>query len=95
MFWSGKYPFSSFTQGLIPEKSGLYAFYDNNNRIVYIGETGNLNRRFSEYTSGDNPCVTRNAKFFSYRLEPNKNARQSEEERLIRQLQPTCNKVHR
>ena len=35
----------------IPKKPGVYHFYDDNNKIIYIGKAKNLKRRVSSYFS--------------------------------------------
>lgn len=89
--WSNVLPFVVSSTSDVPEKSGLYVFYDKSGSIVYIGETGDLRRRFQEYLRETNPCVTKHANRFSYRLEPNHLRRKSEEEALIRKHSPKCN----
>jgi hypothetical protein len=32
----------------VPDLAGIYAIFDNDNRLIYIGESGNLRKRMSE-----------------------------------------------
>lgn len=43
----------------IAEKAGVYAFYDSNGSLIYIGRSSNLRERFRNYWTTnfkENPC---------------------------------------
>lgn len=92
--WSGSLPFNQYAILNVPENSGVYRF-TKNGLTVYVGETGNLRRRFREYILGENPCVSKHATHFQYKLIPHPGQRKKEEEFLIGLLQPHCNVQHR
>ncbi|MEJ7622081.1 MAG: GIY-YIG nuclease family protein [Aquificaceae bacterium] len=38
---------------MIPKKPGVYMFIDEDGNVVYVGQTGNLKRRYQEHTRGN------------------------------------------
>lgn len=92
--WSVTFPFEKSIAIHIPEKSGVYQFMKDG-IVVYVGETGNLHRRFTEYIHGDNPCVTKHATHFKFKLVPHPEQRKNEEAFTIGLLKPLCNIQHR
>ena len=39
---------------LLPQEPGIYRFYDNSNKIIYIGKAKNLKKRVQQYFRNDN-----------------------------------------
>lgn len=93
-------PFSVAFTEFAPHTGGLYAFLgapgpNGTYEVVYIGQTSDLHRRLLEYVNEGNPCVSKNAKQFSYKLIPNEQIRLNLEKHLIQKYQPKCNIEHK
>lgn len=101
--WSEPITFNPFSEAFTqfaPHTGGLYVFLEEMNPdktypLIYIGQTSNLHRRLLDYVNGENPCVLRNAKHFSYKLIPNEQIRLNLEKHLIQKYQPKCNIQHK
>lgn len=72
-----------------PSASGVYALY-RVERLIYIGESGNIRDRLVDHLNGDNDCITReNPGLFSYELHPAPQ-RVLRQNLLIQELNPVC-----
>lgn len=43
-------------KGAVPNKSGLYKFYDKNGKFLYVGHARRLRHRVQSYMQKDCPC---------------------------------------
>ncbi len=76
-----------------PAASGVYAIY--NTGWIYVGESGDLQRRLLQHFNGDNACITRSVPTgFSFEL-CNEAERMVRQAVLIAQLRPSCNELSR
>lgn len=93
MPWSNPNGFLFTNVGILlnaPTASGVYALY-NNERWIYIGESGNIQERLLQHFNGDNACITGwRPPSFSFELWP-WNRRVARQDQLILELRPACN----
>lgn len=80
----------------IPEKAGVYALFDENRNLIYIGETTNLGERFQEYQRTDfseDPCkkATKSYKREYTELHKNREKVLLDEHKRINGKLPKCN----
>ena len=54
----------------VPEESGVYAFYDENRFLIYIGQSTNLQERFTHYLKTDFSKDPRKREIKYYKREP-------------------------
>ncbi len=79
-------------QGLTnaPALSGVYGIF-NQERWIYVGETGDINRRLAEHLNTGGTCIHRYFPTgFTYELSPQL-LRVARQDQLIQQLAPACN----
>ncbi|GIV42086.1 MAG: UvrABC system protein C [Vicingaceae bacterium] len=81
---------------LIPEKPGVYRFYDQNKTILYVGKAKNLRKRVSSYfqkehTSARLKLLVKKIRFFDYIVVASEWEALLLENNLIKKLQPRYN----
>ena len=78
-----------------PHKAGEYRVRDSSNRITYIGETCDLNRRMKEHTHSGKCKTGENADTFEYKMADGRstsNTRRLHEKQKIKEHNPLLNK---
>ena len=94
----GLYSWNEITVNGIAQRAGVYAFYNINRELIYIGSSNNLRERFQGYWANnfqDDPCKRDTT---CYRREVTENYEQRERE-LLEEYQrqhnqlPRCNDV--
>lgn len=73
-----------------PNSSGVYAIY-NQQRWIYVGESGDIQARLLQHFNGDNACITNSSPTgFQYELSPAAQ-RVARQDAWIAKLNPICN----
>ncbi len=80
----------------LPDKSGVYLFYDKNNEILYIGKAINLKKRVSSYFSKNiiddkTKVLVSNISYIDYRIAKSQYEALLLEQNLISTLKPKYN----
>ncbi len=81
---------------ILPEKPGVYQFYNNTNEIIYIGKAKNLKKRVSSYFlkethSNKTTVLVKNIEKFNYIVVETEEDALLLENNLIKQYQPRYN----
>ena len=80
----------------LPEKSGVYRFYDINKVLIYIGKAKNLKSRVSSYFLNNNKSVktlnlVKNIEYINFTVVNNEHEAFLLENNLIKEFKPRYN----
>ena len=77
-----------------PESCGVYKFFDQNNKIIYIGKASNLKKRLRSYLNSNNyknSNLNKEARNLTYEITHNEAEALILESRLIKKYEPKFN----
>lgn len=76
---------------IAPTTEGVYLLGDNSQVVIYVGRADDLQKRISEHPDPKNPCLQRKViKYFAFEKTSNS---EEEEQELIEEYDPECNRV--
>jgi hypothetical protein len=98
MPWRGSngFPYTPlYVQRNAPPQSGVYVLYRPGQRVVYVGESGNIQSCLLEHLDSDNDGIAQHApSLFAYELVPLYSDRLARARALVLELRPLCGPTH-